>query len=82
MEENRNLQPEQEAPIDGVPLSEPYATGPSEDYRAELGADEYLLLGDNRSQSYDSRAEDMGMLHRDDLLGRVRCALWPFRNID
>ena len=68
--------------IDGEPISEPYATGPSEDYRAELGADEYLVLGDNRSVSYDSRAEDMGMLHREDLLGRVRCALWPFRNIE
>ena len=68
--------------IDGAPLSEPYATGPSEDYRAELGADEYLVLGDNRSESYDSRAGDMGMLHREDLLGRVRCALWPFRNIE
>ena len=68
--------------IDGAALSEPYATGPSEDYRAELGADEYLVLGDNRSESYDSRAEDMGMLHREDLLGRVRCVLWPFRNIE
>ena len=68
--------------IDGVPLSEPYATGPSEDYRAELAADEYLVLGDNRSESYESRAEDMGMLHREDILGRVRCMLWPFRNIE
>ena len=68
--------------IDGVPLSEPYATGPSEDYRAELAEGEYLVLGDNRSESYDSRAEDMGMLHRADLLGRVRCTLWPFRNIE
>ena len=68
--------------IDSVPLSEPYATGPSEDYRRELGADEYLVLGDNRSESYDSRAEDMGTLHRKDFLGRVRCALWPLRNIE
>ena len=68
--------------IDGEPLSEAYATGPAEDYRAELGADEYLVLGDNRSESYDSRAEDMGMLHREDLLGRVRFTLWPFRNIE
>ena len=68
--------------IDGDPLSEPYATGPSEDYRAVLGADEYLVLGDNRAESYDSRAEDMGMIHNSDLLGRVRCTLLPFRNID
>ena len=68
--------------IDGVPLSEPYATGPSEDYRAELGDDEYLVLGDNRPESYDSRAEDIGTLQRKDILGRVRFAFWPFRMIE
>ncbi len=67
--------------IDGAPLSEPYATGPMEDYRVELGADEYLVLGDNRPESYDSRAEDMGPISREDFLGRARCALWPFRII-
>ena len=67
--------------IDGVPLSEPYASGPAGNYRAELGPDEYLVLGDNRGESYDSRAEDMGMIHKGDILGRVRWALWPFRSI-
>ena len=68
--------------IDGVPLSEPYATGPSEDYRVELGINEYLVLGDNRPESYDSRAEEIGTLHRKDILGRVRFAVWPFRMIE
>ena len=67
--------------IDGIPLSESYATGPAEDYRADLGADEYLVLGDNRAQSYDSRAEEMGFLHADNFLGRARVALWPLRRI-
>ena len=67
--------------VNGEALSEPYATGPSEDYHAVLSEDEYLVLGDNRSQSYDSRAEDMGCIHREDLLGRVRMVIWPFRKI-
>ena len=67
--------------INGAPLSEPYATGPAEDYAAELGPDEYLVLGDNRAESYDSRAEDMGFLHGEDFLGRVRFVLWPLRKI-
>lgn len=67
--------------INGAPISEPYATGPSEDYRAELGEDQYLLLGDNRAESYDSRADDMGCIGKENLLGRVRCVLWPFRKI-
>ena len=68
--------------IDGVPLSEPYATGASADYRAELGMNDYLVLGDNRAESYDSRAGDMGMIHRKDILGRVRFAFPPFRIIE
>ena len=68
--------------INGTALSEPYATGPFEDYSAVLGEDEYLVLGDNRGESYDSRAEDMGFLSADCFLGRVRCVLWPFRWIE
>ena len=67
--------------INGIPLSEPYATGPSQDYTASLGADEYLVLGDNRAESYDSRAENMGFISEDNLLGRVRLVLLPFRMI-
>ena len=67
--------------IDGVPLSESYATGPAEDYRAELGEDEYLVLGDNRAESYDSRAAEMGFLRRENFLGRARFVLWPLRKI-
>lgn len=67
--------------IDGVPLSEPYVSSPSADYSVTLGEDEYLVLGDNRAQSYDSRAEDMGMLREDDFIGKVRFVIFPFRNI-
>lgn len=67
--------------VNGEAISEPYATGPSEDFDMQLGEDEYLVLGDNRSQSYDSRAEDMGCIHRDNLLGRVRTVIWPLRKI-
>lgn len=68
--------------INGEPLSEPYASGPAEEYSAQLGADEYLVLGDNRSESYDGRAEDMGFIRSENLLGRVRVVLWPFRRIN
>ena len=67
--------------VDGTAISEPYASGSSEDYSARLGENEYLVLGDNRSESYDSRAEDMGFIRQEDMLGRVRFVLWPFRKI-
>lgn len=68
--------------VNGTPLSEPYATGPSEDYTAKLGVNEYLVLGDNRAESYDSRAEDMGFISGKNLLGRVCLVLRPFRAIE
>ena len=63
--------------VDGRAISEPYVSSATEDFRAEPGADEYLVLGDNRAESYDSRAADMGCISADSLLGRVCWILWP-----
>ena len=52
-------------------------SSPTGDYSVRLGEDEYLLLGDNRMDSYDGRMADMGPVGRDGLLGRVRWILWP-----
>ena len=67
--------------IDGVALNEPYVFSIPEDYSISLGEDEYLVLGDNRSESYDSRAEDMGPIAVEDMLGRVRLCVWPLHRI-
>lgn len=68
--------------IDGVRIPEPYVTSPTGNFSAKLNTNEYLVLGDNRVESYDSRAEDMGCIPQEDLLGRVRLILWPFNRID
>ena len=67
--------------IDGVALDEPYVFSIPEDYSISLGENEYLVLGDNRSESYDSRAEDMGPIAAEDMLGRVRLCVWPLHRI-
>ena len=67
--------------VDGRPLSEPYVSTPTKDYERQLGDGEYLLLGDNRAQSYDSRMDDMGTLGAEGFLGRVRFVLWPASHI-
>ena len=67
--------------INGVRVSEPYVSSPTEDWAIELDGDEYLLLGDNRADSYDSRMDDMGPVHRKDLLGRARLIVWPVDRI-
>lgn len=63
--------------IDGALLPESYLKGANEDYEIMLGNDEYLVLGDNRAESYDSREADMGTLRREDFKGRVRLRLNP-----
>lgn len=62
---------------DGVRMSEPYVSSFAENYDTSLAADEYLLLGDNRADSYDSRMADMGPVRADAFLGRVRLIVWP-----
>lgn len=53
----------------------------TEDFKLdELGykvipEDMYLVLGDNRDDSLDSR--DIGLIKKEDILGRIRLKIWP-----
>lgn len=68
--------------INGQALNEPYATLSDDDFRVQLGEDEYFVLGDNRPVSYDSREEDFGVISADCFRGRVRAIIWPFERIE
>ena len=67
--------------VNGQPVDEPYVSTPTADYEIVLGEDEYLVLGDNRSDSYDSRMADMGPVGAEAFLGRARCIIWPLGRI-
>lgn len=69
--------------IDGELLEEGYGREVIQDPgRAEneivLGEDEYFVLGDNRNNSTDGRAELVGNIHRDDIVGRAWVRIYPF----
>ena len=70
-------------PYDGKLLGEHYGNAPMENAGLAadpitLGDDEYFVLGDNRNNSQDSRVSNVGVLHRDELLGRAWIRIWPF----
>lgn len=67
--------------INGEYLSESYVSSVAEDYAIQLGADDYFVLGDNRADSYDSRAADMGTLKQENIHGRVLMKIAPLRKI-
>ena len=46
-----------------------------------LGEDEYFVLGDNRNHSSDSRVGSVGIIKREDLMGRAWVRIWPLNRL-
>jgi signal peptidase I len=62
--------------VDGVLLDEPYIADPSSGlHEWELGEGEYIVLGDNRDESEDSRK--WGKLPRANIVGKAWVSYWP-----
>ena len=46
----------------------------------EIPKDMYLVLGDNRSNSEDSRDPKIGLIKKEDILGKNTIRIFPFKN--
>lgn len=60
-------------------LDESFVSYPAEsDYGpVMIGDGQYLVMGDNRALSHDGRADDVGTLRDDYLIGHARSVLFP-----
>ncbi len=43
----------------------------------QLGENEYFVLGDNRNNSTDSRSLEVGIVKKDEIIGRAIVRIWP-----
>jgi len=66
LEENYGAEPIQEAGAAATPIT--------------LASDEYFVLGDNRNHSSDSRATDVGVVKRANIIGRAWVRIYPFNH--
>ena len=66
--------------INGVMLDEPYINGTIlTDYSLTTVLEgKYIVMGDNRNNSRDSRSKSVGAIDEDMILGKVQYILWPF----
>lgn len=68
--------------IDGVKLEEDYIKEKATNaglasVPLELGENEYFVLGDNRNNSVDSRVPEVGLVTKDEIIGRAILRVWP-----
>ena len=69
--------------VNGIKQSEPYLREPmmiTETQQWQLEADQYLVLGDNRNFSKDSRTLHIGPVTIQQILGKVSAVYFPFRD--
>lgn len=58
--------------VNGIELNEPYINNePLESMEVTVSPDTYFVMGDNRQNSIDSRFDEIGLIHKDDVFGKV-----------
>ena len=69
--------------INGEKMDDPYASTSTDNFSIEdvghkkIPGDTYFVMGDNRSDSLDSRYASVGVINKTQILGRARFIIWP-----
>lgn len=68
--------------IDGESIEEPYvADGTEGHFSVQIPEGYYALFGDNRQNSLDSRSSKIGLIKKEDIIGRAVLRYWPLSKI-
>lgn len=73
--------------IDGKKVEDPYPSTKTDDFTIEdvghtkIPGDTYFVMGDNRSDSLDSRYPSVGVIRKENIVGRAKFVIWPFNKI-
>lgn len=65
--------------IDGKEVETPIEFEITDDFTMKAGENEYIVLGDNRNVSKDSRV--IGPVNRKNIKGKVKLVLFPFKDM-
>ena len=73
--------------VNGNDIDEPYATygpGVADDlvYPFDVTGDRWFVLGDNRTNSVDSRSTILGLIDNNQMLGRIFIRIWPLNRFE